>query len=571
MGKKKAKKTTPMQQPVEKTVTVKNATKSLPFWGKALIALVAVGICGLILTVILFNKDANPAYATAKLQLSFDGAASGIGPDGYDFDLRELTADDILTKALVNAGLDSRYTVDDVRKSLVVAGTYPEDMVGETMNYDSLLNFTASRTLTIDRFHPTTFEVKLYDTALKGIKKDEQQKLLNEILSVFKSNFALVHAEGVPVLGSEFTLSDYDYPQQMTIIEEQLSAMASYASEMYEKDPSFRYNNRGFNDISVEVSKLLESDVERLNANITLNALTKDPERLLVQYEFEIRDMTSRLANQKKQQANLDALIDRYMKSDIVYIGAGDTVTRIDGNSSETYDALVDLRKEVAAKNTELSSKIAITQHKVEDILQQYKKGETGDDATDADADANNNNTNKGAAGNNNGAANNGAANGNAAAGNNNNAATGNKNTANNNAAGNKNAAANGNAANNGANDADPDDTPTLTPEQIAEIAKQEEEEMQKKRDAFEKEVVNLTAKRDKIMTGFAEMVKAWNDSRINDLTVSVAPSEYKGQSIVSMAFVKKGIMTAGPLCMLALMGILVVVIVRNSRKVKES
>ena len=47
-----------------------------------------------------------------------------------------------------------------------------------------------------------------------------------------------------------------------------------------------------------------------------------------------------------------------------------------------------------------------------------------------------------------------------------------------------------------------PDDTPALTPEQIAEIAKQEEAEMQKKREAFEKEVVNLTAKRDKIMAG---------------------------------------------------------------------
>lgn len=346
----------------------------------------------------------------------------------------------------------------------------------------------------------------------------------------------LNHAEGVPSLGSEFTLSDYDYPQQMTIIEEQLSAMAGYASEMYEKDPSFRYNNRGFNDVNVEVAKLLESDVERLNANITLNALTKDPERLLVQYEFEIRDMTSRLANQKKQQANLDALIDRYMKSDIVYIGAGDTVTRIDGNSSETYDALVDLRKEVAAKNTELSSKIAITKHKVDDILQQYKKGTTEDDETGADAgDGNTNADNKVNA--------------------NNGAATGNKANANN---------------GNNANGDTPDDTPALTPEQIAEIAKQEEAEMQKKREAFEKEVVNLTAKRDKIMAGFAEMVKAWNDSRINDLTVSVSPSTYKGQSIISGAFVKKGIMTAGPFCMLALMGILVVVIVRNSRKAKE-
>lgn len=542
MGKKKAKKTTPMQPVTEKNISVAGTKKSLPFWGKALITLAAVGVCGLILTVILFNKDRNPSFATAKLQLSFDGAASGVGPDGYDFDLRELTADDILSKGLKNAGLDSRYTVDDVRKSLVVAGTYPEDMVGETMNYDSLLNFTASRTLTIDRFHPTTFEIKLYDTALKGIKKDEQQKLLNEILSVFKSNFALVHAEGVPSLGSEFTLSDYDYPQQMTIIEEQLSAMAGYAAEMYEKDPSFRYNNRGFNDVSVEVAKLLESDVERLNANITLSALTKDPERLLVQYEFEIRDMTSRLANQKKQQANLDALIDRYMKSDIVYIGAGDTVTRIDGNSSETYDALVDLRKEVAAKNTELSSKIAITKHKVDDILQQYKKSKAEDGETDSDTgDGNTNTDNKVNA--------------------NNGAATGNP-------AGNKANANNGTNAN---TDGDtPDDTPSLTPEEIAEIAKQEEAEMQKKREAFEKEVVNLTAKRDKIMAGFAEMVKAWNDSRINDLTVSVSPSTYKGQSIFSKAFVKKGIMTAGPFCMLALMGILVVVIVRNSRKAKE-
>ena len=510
MGKKKAKKTTPMQPVSEKTVSVTNAKKPLPFWGKALITLAAVGVCGLILTVILFNKDRNPSFATAKLQLSFDGAASGVGPDGYDFDLRELTADDILSKGLKNAGLDSRYTVDDVRKSLVVSGVYPNDMVGETMSYDSLLNFTASRTLTIDRFHPTTFEVKLYDTALKSISKSEQEKLLNEILSAFKTNFAVVHAEGVPSLGSEFTLSDYDYPQQMTIIEEQLSAMAGYASEMYEKDPSFRYNNRGFNDVSVEVAKLLESDVERLNANITLSALTKDPERLLVQYEFEIRDMTSRLQNQKKQLSNLDALIERYMKSDIVYIGAGDTITRIDGNSSETYDALVDIRKDVAAKNTELSSKIAITKHKVEDILQQYKKGSTGENDTDT----------------------------------------------------------NGTNAN---TDGDtPDDTPSLTPEQIAEIAKQEEAEMQKKREAFEKEVVNLTAKRDKIMAGFAEMVKAWNDSRINDLTVSVSPSTYKGQSIISGAFVKKGIMTAGPFCMLALMGILVVVIVRNSRKAKE-
>jgi len=531
MSKKKTKKTAPAQNTYEK-ISEKSVKKPLPFWGKALIVLVAVGLFGLVMALVLFKKNPEPSYAVAALQLSFDGAANGVGPDGYEFDLRELASDKVLTEAVKKANLDARYSVADVRKALAVVGLYPGDVIGETMSYDSLLNFAASRTLMVNRFHPTTFEIRLYEAALKNVSKEELETLLSEIMTAFKSNFVAVHTEGVPTLGTEFHLADYDYPQQMTIIEQQLSGMASYAAEMYEKDPSFRLGNRGFNDISVEIGKLLESDVERLNANITLNALTKDPERLLVQYEFEIRDMTSRLQNQKKQLSNLDALIERYMKSDIVYIGAGDTVTRIDGHSSETYDALVDIRKDVAAKNTELSSKIAITKHKVEDILQQYKKGSTGENDTDADdADAGDGNTN----------------------------------------ADNKANAVTGNKANANPVDGDtPDDTPALTPEQIAEIAKQEEAEMQKKREAFEKEVVNLTAKRDKIMAGFAEMVKAWNDSRINDLTVSVSPSTYKGQSIISGAFVKKGIMTAGPFCMLALMGILVVVIVRNSRKAKE-
>jgi hypothetical protein len=56
----------------------------------------------------------------------------------------------------------------------------------------------------------------------------------------------------------------------------------------------------------------------------------------------------------------------------------------------------------------------------------------------------------------------------------------------------------------------------------------------------------------------------------LSEKLVSVSESSYKGQSIISGAFVKKGIMTAGPFCMLALIGILVVVIVRNSRKAKE-
>ena len=88
-----------------------------------------------------------------------------------------------MTEAIKKANLDSRYSVADVRKALAVVGLYPGDVIGETMSYDSLLNFAASRTLMVDRFHPTTFEIRLYEAALKNVSKEELETLLSEIMT----------------------------------------------------------------------------------------------------------------------------------------------------------------------------------------------------------------------------------------------------------------------------------------------------------------------------------------------------------------------------------------------------
>lgn len=529
MAEKKAK-----TQVATSTVTAKEK-KPLGFWTKMLLTLVTAGVIGLILSLILFGNEKLPTYASAKLQLTFEGAAEGIGPDGYVFDMRELTSDEVLSVALAETGLSGKYTVEQVRSGIVFEGSYPEDMVNQTMSYDSLLNFTASRKLTVDRFHPTTFRVLLYNHFDEKISKADLEKLLENLLKEFEKRFALVHTQGVPELGAEFEIARYDYPQQLEILEKQLNSIGSYATEMYEKEPVFRLEGRGFNDIAVRIDNLLDSDIERLNANITLNALTKDPERLLVQYQFEIRDMTSRLQNQQKELADLDALIESYQKSEIVYIAAGDTMTKIDGDSTKTYDELVDIRKDLAAQNTELSSKIAIMKHKMEDLMQEYSKdagkgGENGEGNSQGDADNAGNGADGDSAGNGDGDSQSGE----------------------------------------GDTQSGDDNTGTaMTPEEIAAAAKAEDAAMQKKREAFEKEVEALIVKRDAVLADLAKMIGAWNESKINALTVTTSDYKYQTKKILSGSFIKFTVKTAGPICALALIGCLVVIIVKKSREMK--
>ena len=292
----------------------------LTLWRKAIYLLAGAALLGVILSVILFCLDKKPVKASVKMQLAFNGAAEGIAPDGRIYDIYELTSDEVIAEALKKSGLDGKYAVAKVRESLAVAGTYPEDIVNQTMSYESLLDFTTNRTLTAERFYPTLFTVELNNKFDAKISKKNLELILKNILAAYKEKFAMTYTQGTPAAEATFVLSQYDYPQQLEILQQRLAIVSRYAQEMYEKEPTFRFGGAGFNDIVVRLNALTDSDIGRLNANLTLNALTKDPDRLLTQYRFELRDLGNSLGKRKAQLALLDKLIASYEKSDILYI-----------------------------------------------------------------------------------------------------------------------------------------------------------------------------------------------------------------------------------------------------------
>lgn len=476
------------------------------------IVLVICGIAGLALTAAMFFGKPDSTYATATIEFTFDGAANGIAPNGSSFDLSEIGSDEVLTDALKAASLEGTYTPQQLRDSLVVRGVYPEDIAEQATNYESLLDFKTNRATTVGDYQATTYSVELHYDFDKAISRENLEALMQGIMTSYQAFFARRYANGFETRDLLFDLEQYDYPQQLEIMQRYYEEMAGYAQELYEKEAVFRYKGSGFNDINVRLNTLITSDISRLNAELTMNALTRNVARLTTQYQYEIQDLEISLKKKAEQLERLDALIASYEKDDIIYVSTSESLTKIDGNSSETYDELVVQRKEIADSITQINSQITTLQLKLSDLLK--------DDAA-ASAVA---------------------------------------------------TSASAQSASEEQSDeaAFAEEAAEMTEEEMAEAVAEAERKSKAQTIALEKNIASVQERGESVIADFSQMIQAYNEQEINDLTVCVSRYDYKTPKLLSGAFIKKAIKTAGPICALGFMLCMIMIIISRKKEEKR-
>ena len=489
-----------------------------------LLILLACGIVGLVLSAVLFFKNPSPTYASATLVFTFDGATQGLAPNGAAFDVKDILRDEVLSEGLKNAALDGQYTPEQIRPSLVARGVYPDDMADQIMHYESLLNFTASRELTVGDYHPTTFDIALYSDFDKSIGKRELTNLLQGILDAYRAYFARVYAYSLDTDLTLFTLDAYDYPQQLQILQERLTTVSSYAQELYEKDSTFRLNGKGFNDISVRLNALIDSNITRLDADLTINALTKNPERLLTQYQFELRNLNNQLDKQNRALAKLDKLIASYEKNEVLYLSTTDSLTKIDGNSSETYDTLIGRRKSLANDITDINYQISRYQLRLSDLL-----GESADATAAPSIDVPSFDPAADVSGE---------------------------------------PAAEEELASPDSEGEAPVSVPAVSVTEADMAAAEQKKEARQTQ--LEAAIQSLVAESDAIFSDFKAMLQAYSSQKINELTVTVTKFAYVAPSLLSGAFIKKAIMTAGPIVAIGFMVSMALIAISRSKEEKR-
>jgi len=332
-----------------------------------LIVLVICGLLGTILAAILFRNEAGKTYASATMHFTFKGAGEGKAPNGYPFDLSGITSDYVLNNALEISGLKGKYTAEQLRENITVTGVYPKAIVERMTQYVSLLDKDAESQAAVTDYHATEYNIVLYNDFDPSVSSGTITELLGHILTAYRDYFSKTY--GVALGNDVFItgIGEYDYAQQLDAIMDGAEQEKRYALEMAEMAPDYRVEGKGFGDIAVRYDAII-SDIERLNASVTLNAISKDPGRLKLQYETVIRAQQFKLESLNEELKRIEEQVKSYEKNGIVYISADGKLTQIGSDRSGIYDKLVNKHKEVSDQIAVAKAKILLYQGRLEDV-----------------------------------------------------------------------------------------------------------------------------------------------------------------------------------------------------------
>ena len=334
-----------------------------------LIVLVILGIIGTVLAVFLYKQDAGRVSASASIQLSFNGAANGEAPNGNAYNIQEAASAEVLEAAIAKAGLSDKYTAEQLKDSVVVRGVYPEDIVNEVLSFDSLLDFTANRELTITEYFPTEFSVTLYHDFDTGISEKDLRALAKGIAEAYRETFIRKYSLAWDVQQELAGFDALDYNQQLTVMNQNLQQAYDFTAKLYEKEPSFRANGMGFDDIMARLTNMTVNEIPRMEAGVVQNALSKNEGRLLTQYRYQIENQVTQILFMRVEMQRLDEMIAAYEKGEIIYLSTADALNQVGGSGSATYDTLVQRRNGITTEITRLNTEIARVQKRVEELV----------------------------------------------------------------------------------------------------------------------------------------------------------------------------------------------------------
>lgn len=341
--------------------------KKTHWFRNTLIVLIICGLVGSVLAAVLLFSETNQTYATAAIQFSFDGAAEGKAPNGYAFDVNGITSDEVLEKALEASGLTGIYTAEEIRGSMNVTGVYPERIAEQMTRYVSLLDTNADMQAALSDYHATRYSVTLYNNFDQKIASGKLTELLKNILEIYRGHFAKTYSASLETTDAITDLQEYDYAQQLDAIRTGVNQDNRFALEVQELAPEFRQGGRSFGDIAVRYQNL-GKDIDRLEATITLNAVSKDRTRLQKRYEMEIRTQGFQLESLTEELKQIEAQVDSFEKDGIIYVSANGALNRVGSSSSDTYDKLVEKRKTVSDQIAEINATIALYQARLDDM-----------------------------------------------------------------------------------------------------------------------------------------------------------------------------------------------------------
>ena len=311
-----------------------------------------------------------PCYSAQAIQFDYDGASDGLDPNGNAFDAVNFLTDDVIENALIKSELKEKYSVELVKQNIVMENVVPKNIVKEINSFESLTEKDDTREISSKDYHPVRYNLKLYKDLDNKISKGQLNNLLANIVDSYceKLHNTYKKSFNTELYDSLYDIENYDYTYQSEAYASKLRVLARYADEMYQERAEFEVNKKTFRDISVASNALMKSEVTQIDNMIRLYALSKDLDSLKNYYNYKIETLTYDKAKYTSDLNAVSAQVTAYQKDSTIYVGSGENVIKVEGNSTETYNALLTRQIELSDKVASIGIEIADCTSILDDI-----------------------------------------------------------------------------------------------------------------------------------------------------------------------------------------------------------
>ena len=316
------------------------------------------GVVSLVASIIDFKVvNKVQSYSSQTIQFNYEGASDGKDPRGNPFNAIDFLSDEIIEKSLKQTGLE--LDVDKVKAYLTISNVVPSSVIKEINSYTSLTDINDSATVHAKDYHPVRYRFCLYSDI--GLSESKTRDFLKNIVETYCGEFLNVYAKAFDqdTYGTVYNIDDYDYIYQTQVFTNKISILMEYARSVYNEHPTFSTENGSFDDLSKKCETLINNDVRAIRNLITLNALSKDLPRLENYYTYKIQRLTYDKVQYQADLNNVSDQIASFTKDTTFYIGNGETMVKVESNSSVTYDELlatqISLSNQISAINSEIA------------------------------------------------------------------------------------------------------------------------------------------------------------------------------------------------------------------------
>lgn len=335
-------------------------------------------ILGLLIPITMYAFKDKEDEAVAIIGLDYNGAESGLAPNGSVLDISYLKSSYIIQNALNNVTLSKSVSVALIQSNLTITGVLTDETKQQKEVLDTLkADKSAEYAKLIQNYtlkYRAQYIVSLSSTFVNENKKftlssTDTSHLLTAIIDAYNKYFIETYQDkSLPnnYIGA-IDNNTLDYLDILDEIQSSLSYLENYCNTKSSSYPSFKgKDGLTFSDLANTIHTIKDTDIDYIYSYIYLNNVSKYPETQLTNYRYQKREASLELAEVNTSISTVSNSINNY-KADKVVVSNPDSgvATEVEVNS-EYYNDLVLELSNLNSRKSSLEERIAILDKRIE-------------------------------------------------------------------------------------------------------------------------------------------------------------------------------------------------------------